>query len=307
MDCPVCSSKSNLRYSISGNKIQTLIHRLLPDINPYTSLLPNYSLYKCSNCELEFSEPMNSGSNTFYDWVCKSAYYYPPNRWEWSFVSDFIDENGLNSILDVGCGSGEFLSKLTTLDCDSYGIDFNRDSINICKSKGLNVSAASVEDLMQTSGAVYEAITLFHVLEHVQNPLGLMLKLKTLLRRNGNIIVSVPSSPMSFEYDWFDPLNHPPHHLTRWNEKSMVILAKMLNLKIDIIYSNQLSSLKRYLNILFLKGSISPFSSTKLQFYKQIMKTFYCHPIFSIHAFFYLMKPFSRSGKGDTLVAIFHE
>ena len=35
---------------------------------------------------------------------------------------------------------------------------------------------------------------------------------------------------MSFESDWFDILNHPPHHLTRWNLEAYRRLARMLNL-----------------------------------------------------------------------------
>jgi hypothetical protein len=53
---------------------------------------------------------------------------------------------------------------------------------------------------------------------------------------------------MSFESDWFDILNHPPHHMTRWNLAAYRKLAELLNLNARF-FSPPSSAAKRALNV----------------------------------------------------------
>jgi len=58
---------------------------------------------------------------------------------------------------------------------------------------------------------------------------------RDLLAPSGRLMISTPYSPMSLEENWFDPLNHPPHHITRWSEKPYEALAARTGLALTII------------------------------------------------------------------------
>ncbi|MDY0327218.1 MAG: methyltransferase domain-containing protein [Arcobacteraceae bacterium] len=73
---------------------------------------------------------------------------------------DIVDEIQPKSLLDIGCGQGEFLTKLD-INIKTLGIDLSQNQINIAKSKNLNVQACELADIdekfdMQT--AIFDVI-----------------------------------------------------------------------------------------------------------------------------------------------------
>ena len=44
--------------------------------------------------------------------------------------------NYKKKIIEVGCGKGEYLSIIDTMDVDAYGIEFSLESVENCKNKG---------------------------------------------------------------------------------------------------------------------------------------------------------------------------
>ena len=113
---------------------------VIPTFNDLSAQAPridSYELCRCSNCGLEFSSPMKSGSNEFYEWVCTAQDYYPTVRWEWTPLLEFMTAEGVKTHLDVGCGSGQFLHETRNLPIRSIGIDLNPESVKACTEKGL--------------------------------------------------------------------------------------------------------------------------------------------------------------------------
>ena len=78
--------------------------------------------------------------------------------------------------------------------------------------------------------------------------MGFIGEMLPLLNRDGRILVSTPYSPMSFETDWFDVMNHPPHHLGRWNTSSYRHLAKLLGLNVRFHFPKARSAFFRALH-----------------------------------------------------------
>src|SRR5438045_2335912 len=58
--------------------------------------------------------------------------------------------------------------------------------------------------------------------------------MKKLLSEDGSIFLSVPNSPTSWEAFGWTRLNLPPHHLTRWNERSLERLASEIGMRAEI-------------------------------------------------------------------------
>jgi 2-polyprenyl-3-methyl-5-hydroxy-6-metoxy-1,4-benzoquinol methylase len=264
--CPVCKSPAVLAERVSAASITAAIVDAMPDLRDDYQVTQDYSLASCSHCSLVFADPMTPGDQSFYGWVCSSRHYYPRERWEWAPLIELLKAEKLTRILDVGCGSGLFLDALRRAGLRGTGIDSNLESVEACRAKGLDVQHIEVEALDAPGAPRFDAVTLFHVIEHLVDPVAALVKLRRLLQPGGVIAVSVPHSPMSFETDFIDPLNRPPHHLTRWNERSLVALAKAAGLDHRIVIQPSRGLLSRTLTTLQVKRGLEPITAgTRLQ------------------------------------------
>lgn len=237
--CPVCNSRGQLiRYLESKfilNQLELYYNKKVPnDLG-----IIDYEMRRCQKCSLEWANPLQGGSSSFYQWITGHSGYYPNKRWEWFIAIEQIKKKSSisrDSLLEVGCGSGRFLELIAQQipDLSIIGLDTTITSVDLCRNKGLNVFSETIESFSCNSGNMrkeFDFIVAFHCLEHVSNPKDFVSSMLSILKPGGKIFLSTPYSPMSFEAIWFDPLNHPPHHLTRWNILSYNELARQLELK----------------------------------------------------------------------------
>ena len=199
----------------------------------------DYTLWQCSETGLQFAWPMLPGSPAFYNWVGSFDSYYPGGRWEYEEVRRLLQ--GRQSpgrefkVLDAGCGKGDFLRRLDIIpnEC-KYALDFNEPAVELCRRQGFNAFCGTIEAAIAARvfpAGEFSAVTSFHCLEHVSQPVEFTRTLLDSARPGGSVFVSTPYSPMSTETDGFDILNHPPHHLTRWNLDAYKKLAEILGVK----------------------------------------------------------------------------
>jgi len=72
------------------------------------------------------------------------------------------------SVLDVGCGRGEWLELLRSVAIPARGVDWNRFMVEECRERGLEVEEAdALEYLGRVPAASLDAVTVFHMVEHV--------------------------------------------------------------------------------------------------------------------------------------------
>ena len=238
--CPVCRSTSDAVDQIPKSRVLSSLSRLFGQAAPASICAEDYEIYRCRKCELEFANPLTSGSHEFYDWVTAQAGYYTATRWEYGEVISKIASSGKTAprILDVGCGSGEFLAQLcSAVNAQAVGLDMTATSVANCRARGLTAHCATLDSFLSApnyDGTGFDFVVSFHCLEHVNNPLGFAREMVNAAKPGGRIFVSTPLSPMSFESRWFDPLNHPPHHITRWGIKAFRQLAE--ELKTEVLF-----------------------------------------------------------------------
>jgi SAM-dependent methyltransferase len=216
----------------------------------------DYSLWECSQTGLQFAWPMLPGNACFYKWVSGFASYYPGVRWEYGEVRRLLESEKTSAgknfkLLDVGCGEGDFLQSLNSIPNENkFALDLNEPAIEKCRQKGFQAFCGTVESALKAGflkAGEFPAVTSFHCLEHVDDPIGFVRSLIKLAAPGGRVFISTPYSPMSFEADWFDVLNHPPHHMTRWNLRSYQRLAEMLSVKMRYFVPPS-AALRRALN-----------------------------------------------------------
>jgi len=307
--CPVCQATASEVESVRASAITSAITAALPDLLP--SYLPpiDYLVARCSICTLDFAEPMRPGDDNFYGWICASRHYYPHARWEWVPLIHLLRREMRAHVLDVGCGSGLFLEELRAQGLRGSGVDANADSVTICRARGLDAECIGLEALDESLSSRYDAITLFHVIEHLSDPVGALLKLRSLLQPGGIIAVSVPHSPMSFETDFHDPLNRPPHHLTRWNQRSLAALALAAGLDHRIVVQPSRGVLSRTLSTLQLQFKLPPVSGGRLARSATLLARAGVHPWATARILRHQLRRDRDMGgpKGDAVLMILNE
>ena len=142
---------------------------------------------------------------------------------------------GDKKILDVGSGTGEFLSYMRRKGYDTYGVEIAKKARELStKNHGLFVKD-SLSSLDETN---FDIITMWHVLEHVYDLDGYMKRIKSLLNDKGVLIVAVPNHKCfdqkfygKYWAGWDVPL-----HLWHFDKESMLKLSKKYGFKISSIH-----------------------------------------------------------------------
>jgi 2-polyprenyl-3-methyl-5-hydroxy-6-metoxy-1,4-benzoquinol methylase len=97
------------------------------------------------------------------------------------------------SILDVGCGLGDFLHECKSRGWKTLGIELNPFAADYARREfGLDVAATSVSAFDEKVER-FDCVTLWGVLEHVVRPVALLEKARDLLRPGGLLVLEVPS------------------------------------------------------------------------------------------------------------------
>lgn len=125
-------------------------------------------------------------------------------------------------LLDIGCGSGEWLAKMRGLGWEVRGLDFDAEAVAVAARRGLAVDHGSLE-AMHYADESFDAITLNHVIEHLPDPLMTLVECYRILKPGGHLMVATPNSDslghLLFKKAWRGL--ETPRHLHLFNSKSM--------------------------------------------------------------------------------------
>ena len=162
--------------------------------------------------------------------------------------------NSFNSeqkhLLDVGCGTGDFLLTAKNNNWCVTGIEPNAAARSIANKKTENM-VFDTERLINLKSNSFDVITLWHVLEHLPNLDEYISILKKLLKKEGKIIIAVPNykSYDANYYKSFWAAYDVPRHLWHFSKKGIsrlfnnndLELQKTLPMKFDAFYVSLLS------------------------------------------------------------------
>lgn len=98
-------------------------------------------------------------------------------------------------LLDFGCGQGVLVHQACQQGWDAVGADINRTMIQAANAywPKQRLLCDNVDSLILKFGAAFDAIVSTEVLEHLCNPLECLLKMRSLLRPDGIVLVDVPN------------------------------------------------------------------------------------------------------------------
>ena len=95
-------------------------------------------------------------------------------------------------LLDIGCGSGEFLYQMKNFGWDVSGVEINQASANLGNKRGLNIFCGELGEA-DFPDNFFDAVVLSQTLEHVYSPGSYLGKIYRLLKEGGLLIIGVPN------------------------------------------------------------------------------------------------------------------
>jgi 2-polyprenyl-3-methyl-5-hydroxy-6-metoxy-1,4-benzoquinol methylase len=96
------------------------------------------------------------------------------------------------TLLDVGCGNGDFLLNARDAGWNVSGVDPDPKAALAAAQRGLDVRCGSIDDMAGHAGS-FDAVTLSHVLEHVHDPVAFLQAVHALLKPGGVVYIDTPN------------------------------------------------------------------------------------------------------------------
>jgi SAM-dependent methyltransferase len=218
-----------------------------PDINPLLTVEDHsvsrekFTIWQCSNCTLRFTQdaPEESSIAPYYqspDYISHSdtnkglvnQLYQKVRRYtldqKAAMVIDHTVKKG--KVLDLGAGTGAFLNSMKERSWEVKGIEPDAGAREIAKLRGIDLSGT--DQLESLERGSFDAITMWHVLEHVHQLHSYMDRIKLLLRDEGSIFIAVPNyeSLDGSIYKLYWAAYDVPRHLYHFSPDAMTILLR---------------------------------------------------------------------------------
>jgi len=207
----------------------------------------SFTLCKCIKCSLIFTNPRPDQKNIgkYYeseDYISHSdkgnniinILYKIVRTYTLGEKVSWINKYGKNKgrLLDYGCGTGHFLQRANKNGWQAIGVEPNKQAAEIAsKNKDLKIYG-SIDQLNQENK--FDAISLFHVLEHVHDLTSTMNMLLDKLKRRGTLLLAVPNNnsldAKHYKEKW--AALDVPRHLYHFNQDTMSRFADEFDLRI---------------------------------------------------------------------------
>lgn len=256
--CPWCGSENN--------------HQFLK-LKDYFLTQEEFEIMECDDCKLLFTYPCPAPDKigSYY----KSEDYLSHNeekkglfakiynivkkrniKNKFNIAFDGFQKHTQNpKILDIGCGIGDFLLYAKNNGCNVAGIEPDDNARKIAEKK-LYSKVLSPDELQNIPDNSFDIITMWHVLEHVDNLKIEIYHLQRILKKNGKLVLALPN------YKSFDAVYYKdkwaaydvPRHLNHFSKESINNIFKPTELqqidtkplKWDSFYISMLS--EQYMN-----------------------------------------------------------
>jgi 2-polyprenyl-3-methyl-5-hydroxy-6-metoxy-1,4-benzoquinol methylase len=247
--CPLCASSQFVPFL---------------DSKDYFLSKENFSIVSCTHCGFRFTNPRpgreeiikyyESTDYISHDSIQKNflAFLYRKVRnlaikKKIKLIKKYT--NGPN-ILDIGCGTGEFLKACAENGFHAHGIEPNDKARTFAKNNH-KLDVGTEEDIKNLKNNSYDLITMWHVLEHVHDLAGRMTQLRYLIKDSGVVIIAIPNSNSHDAeiYKEYWAAYDLPRHISHFTKESMNYLAEkngflireIFPLKLDAYYISLLS------------------------------------------------------------------
>jgi len=199
--------------------------KISDDVKAALSPQPLVNLQTCSQCQLQYFSPAMPGSPEFYAEL-SSFVPYNEHSWDFDYVRPLLKRT--HSVLDVACGKGAFLRSIVDSVGAAIGIDTNPAAVSDRSDDKLRIYNQSVEDFSVTHHEEFDCVSAFQVVEHLGSIMPFVSAAYGCVKPGGLLVISVPNRARR-RAPGFESLDYPPHHLSRWAENHLSMIAEILD------------------------------------------------------------------------------
>lgn len=249
-NCPVCNSKNIALYE------QTKDWGLTGE---------QFEIYKCSDCTFAFTQdaPDQASIAKYYhhdDYVSHTdttaglffKIYHLVRNYMLNKKRNWVAKHANNgNVLDIGAGTGYFLNNMKTADWNVTGFEPEAAARSVAK-KNFDITLEDNFEKLISGEKKYDAITMWHVLEHVHTLNEYFEYFKKMINTDAKVFIAVPNytskDALVYKEKW--AAWDVPKHLWHFSPESLETLAnkhgfeleKMYGLAFDPFYISLLST-----------------------------------------------------------------
>ena len=136
-------------------------------------------------------------------------------------------------LLDIGCGVGDFLQQIESKGWQCTGIEPSEDAAKIAK-KRIQATIYKPEEIDTLIDETYDVITMWHVLEHVDDLRTEVEHLFRLLKKGGRLVIALPNYK-SYDATYYQDkwaAYDVPRHLNHFDKQTIVNIFNTKGLKL---------------------------------------------------------------------------
>lgn len=240
VQCTLCGSKE---VNYIANKIRNDVEG-------------KYKMYRCGCCETHFLYPRPQSeqlqdyydgkfreevhSESYYDYETLNSVFKrftPEARQRVERITKEL--NPQDEVLEIGCSVGYFLDALAGSVKFVYGTEWDKKAQQFIKDCARH-SNIEVSDNPEDFGKQFDKIFMFHVLEHIEQPIAFLESLKQMLKPDGIIYIEVPNVDdilvKTYQCDAFKDFYYKKAHLYNFNEKGLSFVFEKAGYQYEIDY-----------------------------------------------------------------------
>ena len=207
-----------------------------------------FEVYQCCKCGVAFTDVEVDA--VYYHKYYPNNYYQDapfPNGLKWiinlleklvynrklRLIDKYLPKGG--QILEIGCGQGEFLHRLPE-KFEKFGIEVNDKACQYIRKnyKEITLFEGKIEEIYFPHGLKFDMVVMWHVLEHIENPVIFFKTLKKILKKDPTLIIEIPNrDSLGFRLTkdkWFHL--DTPRHLFFYNFETLKEILIKNQLKI---------------------------------------------------------------------------
>lgn len=243
-----------------------------------------FHICECQNCGLLYTMPRPSKDKIgeYY----KSEIYYSHQENKKGFIPKIYEtvkkvnlkykyklatsEISKGKLLDIGCGVGDFIHLAEEQGWECTGVEPSEDAKVIAR-KRIRANVLTSEEIEQIPDATFDLITMWHVLEHVDDLNWQVEQLHRLIKPQGRIVIAVPNytsyDAQFYREQW--AAYDVPRHLSHFNKTTLTKIFKTKGLELkkvekliwDAYYISYMSEQYKHHSLPLVRGAFHGFLS----------------------------------------------
>jgi len=250
MNCKICLNKKLIQF-ISWN---------------------NLTYFNCKKCNTSLlKKRILNKSNSDPDGKLRDLskeYKFKIENW-YGDIPNFLNKKKSNlKILDFGCGYG-FLLKGINKNFEKHAVEIHDKSLSILrKNKNIHIH----KNLKNLKKNYFDYIIIYHVIEHLDEPKKVILKLKKLLKKDGILIVGTPNiSSLASKIFKSNFRLYDHDHVIMFSENSLKLFLKKLGFRVlkkeFPFFKTAYNKFENYFRLLQFWKTSPPFYGSIMTFY----------------------------------------